>query len=118
MNGSSTGTQTVECAFFINHGPKVVRRVRVRWAYTAIDGPHAGTVVGEDTKDISGSFAAGVPIEMWPRRGNALGNQCQTVQADIASGHLRLWKTGDAASLSAEIEAVDFADGTSWTARP
>jgi len=116
LQAGALDTQTVECAFFVNHGPKGVRHVRVRWTYTASGGGDAGTVVGSDTKDVWGDFGVNVPIEIWPQNGNALGKQCQTVKADIADGSLRLWAGKRAASLSASVEAVDFSDGSGWRA--
>ncbi|MBV8489238.1 MAG: hypothetical protein JO199_01820 [Candidatus Eremiobacteraeota bacterium] len=108
-------TQTVECAFFINHGPKNVAHVRVRWTYTALEGDRAGEIVGSDTKDVWGTFAPGVPVETWPQNGNALGKQCQTVKAYFRNGKFELWKPKTSASLQAQVDAVGYADGTTWT---
>lgn len=106
--------ETVECAFFVNHGPKDVRRVRVRWNYTALGGSNAGATVGYDTKDVSGKYSPNVTIEEWPQYGNPNSQECQKMKGDIRDKQLIFSKTNEAVSLQALVERVDYADGTSW----
>jgi hypothetical protein len=120
-------SKSFECAYFVNHGPKVVTRVRVRFTYVA----GTGDEFSHNDIDIRGKFASGANVGSTPAPGYTIRvpSNCQSInmfdhpidQYEPNRYH-QFWyvayakneTTQGAAAVTATIDRVDYADNTSW----
>ena len=122
-----SNSSSFECAYFVNSGPKVVTRVRVRLTYLAGNGDE----FSHDIIEIRGKFAGGAKVGSTPESGYTIHvpSNCRSIetfdhpidQYEPGKFH-QFWYvsygkkeiTQGAAAVTATIDRVDYADGTSW----
>lgn len=122
-------SNSFDCAYFVNHGPKVVTRVRVRFTYLAGNGDE----FSHDIVEVRGKFASGAKVGATPKPGYAIAvpSNCRAIQMfdhplDQYDGDPKKYHdfwyvswgkkdiTQGVAAVSATIDRVDYADNTSW----
>jgi hypothetical protein len=122
-----SNSNSFECAYFVNNGPKVVTRVRVRFTYLAGNGDE----FSHNIVEIRGKFPAGAKVGGTPTPGYTIRvpSNCRTIDMFdhpldqyepkkyhdfwyISYGKKEI--TQGVAALTATVDRVDFADGTSW----
>jgi hypothetical protein len=89
----------VECATFVNNGPKTATAVRIAFNYL----DHNKTVIGKDVLERKGTFGTGATIE---GRGGVM-------QPRFTDGCIKpLHDTRDSESTAVVIEGITYDDGT------
>ena len=107
------------CAFFTNTSAKTAVTVRLRFYYLGMTGAAMNQEVGSDTNIAHGTFSTGAKIEAYPVPGRLASyrKNCHAVDASIEDGGLHFGKPDRRASLWAQVESVEYADGSAWSAQ-
>lgn len=122
-----SNSTSFECAYFVNNGPKVVTRVRIRFTYLAGNGDE----FKHDIVEVRGKFASGAKVGATPVPGYTIRvpSNCRSIDVFdhpldqyeknkyhqfwyVAYGKKEI--TQGAAALTATVDRVDYADNTSW----
>ena len=103
-----TSGPSSECVSFVNHAPQAVKRVV--FVFSKLDAN--GVMFGRDVFDRRGSFDAGGTVE------GMRGSRDIFSRSRVANCHDTNMSRGTPDTIRVEITTVEYADGTTWIARP